>query len=337
MRKSIAIFGVVTAIISAIAVAQGPGWQGARGGLHCRMMGTLPQSIASESNAITAAKVDLGRMLFYDPRLSRNRDVSCNSCHDLLNYGVDGKPVSTGHNGQTGTRNSPSVYHAAGHIAQFWDGRAADVEEQAKGPVLNPVEMAMASESEVLARLRSLPGYVGAFRSAFPSEPEPVTFDNMARAIGAFERKLVTPSRWDRFLQGDRSAITNEEMSGHHEFMHGGCATCHNGPYVGGRMFQKLGTERPWPVVTDLGRIEVTKATSDRMVFKVPSLRNAGKTAPYFHDGKIATLEEAVRLMGRHQLDTELSETQVRQIAAWLESLTGEIPRDYIRPPRLPE
>jgi cytochrome c peroxidase len=301
------------------------------------MMGTLPESMTSAANAITAAKVDLGRMLFYDPRLSRNRNVSCNSCHDLLNYGADGKPVSTGHNGQTGTRNSPSVYHAAGHIAQFWDGRAADVEEQAKGPVLNPVEMAMASENAVVERLRSVPGYAAAFRSAFPNDTEPVTFDNMARAIGAFERKLVTPSRWDRFLQGDHSAITNEEMNGHHEFMHGGCATCHSGPYVGGGMFQKLGTERPWPVVTDLGRIEVTKATSDRMVFKVPSLRNVEKTAPYFHDGKVPTLEEAVRLMARHQLDTELSETQVRQIALWLGSLTGEIPRDYIRPPRLPE
>lgn len=250
---------------------------------------------------------------------------------------MDGKPVSTGHNGQKGTRNSPSVYNAAGHIAQFWDGRAADVEEQAKGPVLNPVEMAMASGGEVVERLRSIPGYLAAFRSAFPNDTEPVTFDNMARAIGAFERKLVTPSRWDRFLEGDRTAITTEEMNGHHEFMHGGCATCHNGAYVGGGMFQKLGTERPWPTATDLGRIEVTKATSDRMVFKVPSLRNVEKTAPYFHDGKVTHLEEAVRLMGRYQLDTELSEIQVRQIVAWLSALTGEIPVDYIRPPQLPE
>jgi cytochrome c peroxidase len=328
---------ILSATLATQAAVQGPGRHGAHHGPHGRMMGTLPESIPSEDNVITAAKVDLGRMLFYDPRLSKKRNVSCNSCHDLLNYGVDGKPVSTGHDGQKGTRNSPSVYHAAGHIAQFWDGRAADVEEQAKGPVLNPVEMAMVSESEVLERLRSVPDYATAFRSAFPNDTEPVTFDNMARAIGVFERKLVTPSRWDRFLQGDRSAITNAEMNGHHEFMHGGCATCHNGPYVGGRMFQKLGTERPWPVVTDLGRIEVTKATSDRMVFKVPSLRNAEKTAPYFHDGSVATLEQAVRLMGRHQLDTELSEIQVRQIVAWLSALTGEIPMDYIRPPRLPE
>lgn len=334
MRKSVAIFAVVTAIMSAFAAAQGPRRCGAG---HCRMMGTLPESMISEANAVTAAKTDLGRMLFYDPRLSRNRDVSCNSCHDLQRYGVDGKPVSTGHDGQKGTRNSPSVYHAAGHIAQFWDGRAADVEEQAKGPVLNPVEMAMSSGDEVVERLRAIPGYVAAFRSAFPNDTEPVTFDNMARAIGVFERKLVTPSRWDRFLQGDRSAITSEEMNGHHEFMHRGCATCHNGAYIGGGMFQRLGTERPWPSTTDLGRIGVTKATTDRMVFKVPSLRNVEKTAPYFHDGKVTHLEEAVRLMGRHQLDTELSQTQVRQIVAWLSTLTGEIPVDYVRPPQLPE
>ena len=337
MRKSAAIFAVVIALVSAIAVAQSP-WR--RGAGHCRMMGimgALPESMGSEANPSTRAKVDLGRMLFYDPRLSKSRNVSCNSCHDLQQYGVDGKPVSTGHNGQKGTRNSPSVYNAAGHIAQFWDGRAADVEEQAKGPVLNPVEMAMASGGEVVERLRSIPGYLAAFRSAFPIDTEPVTFDYMARAIGAFERKLVTPSRWDRFLEGDRTAITTEEMNGHHEFMHGGCATCHNGAYVGGGMFQKLGTERPWPTATDLGRIEVTKATSDRMVFKVPSLRNVEKTAPYFHDGKVTHLEEAVRLMGRYQLDTELSEMQVRQIVAWLSALTGEIPVDYIRPPQLPE
>jgi cytochrome c peroxidase len=334
MRKSIAIFAAMIAVISAIAVAQGPGRHGAG---HCRMMGTLPESMGSETNPITSPKVDLGRMLFYDPRLSKGGNVSCNSCHDLMSYGVDRQPVSTGHNGQKGTRNSPSVYHAAGQIAQFWDGRAADVEEQAKGPVLNPVEMAMSSEDEVVERLRAIPGYVAAFRSAFPNDTQPVTFDNMARAIGAFERKLVTPSRWDRFLQGERSAITSEEMNGHHEFMHGGCATCHNGAYIGGGMFQRLGTERPWPSATDLGRIGVTKARTDRMVFKVPSLRNVEKTAPYFHDGKVTHLEEAVRLMARHQLDTELGDSQVRQIVAWLSTLTGEIPQDYIRRPRLPE
>jgi cytochrome c peroxidase len=288
-------------------------------------------------NPLTDAKINLGRMLFYEPRLSKGKDVSCNSCHDLANYGVDGKRFSTGFEGQLGGRNSPSVYHAAGHLAQFWDGRAADVEEQAKGPVLNPVEMAMASPAAVVATLKAIPGYRAAFAQAFPGQPDPVTFDNMARAIGAFERKLVTPSRWDRFLAGDQSAITQEEMFGHHEFMHGGCATCHNGPYVGGKMFQKLGAEKPWPATDDLGRIAVTKNAADRMVFKVPSLRNVEKTGPYFHSGHINQLEEAVRLMGRHQLGAELEPQQVSRIVAWLKSLTGEIPREYIKAPPLPQ
>ena len=302
-----------------------------------RMMGRLPDAIPSETNPLTEAKINLGRMLFYEPRLSKGQDVSCNSCHDLANYGVDGKRFSTGFQGQLGGRNSPSVYHAAGHLAQFWDGRAADVEEQAKGPVLNPVEMAMPSAAAVVATLKAIPGYRQAFAEAFPHEPDPVTFDNMARAIGAFERKLVTPSRWDRFLNGDRAAITQEEMAGHHEFMHGGCAACHNGPYVGGRMFQKLGAEKPWPATDDPGRIAVTQNAADRMVFKVPSLRNVEKTAPYFHSGHVNRLAEAVQLMGRHQLGVELEPQQVTRIVAWLKTLTGEIPRDYIKPPALPQ
>jgi cytochrome c peroxidase len=197
--------------------------------------------------------------------------------------------------------------------------------------------MAMASPAAVVATLKAIPGYRAAFAQAFPGQPDPVTFDNMARAIGAFERKLVTPSRWDRFLAGDQSAITQEEMFGHHEFMHGGCATCHNGPYVGGKMFQKLGAEKPWPATDDLGRIAVTKNAADRMVFKVPSLRNVEKTGPYFHSGHINQLEEAVRLMGRHQLGAELEPQQVSRIVAWLKSLTGEIPREYIKAPPLPQ
>jgi len=310
----------------------GPG-----GMMHGRMMGQLPAVMTSDANPITEAKITLGRMLFYETRLSKGHNVSCNSCHGLDTYGVDGKAVSSGHKGQLGNRNSPTVYNAAGHLAQFWDGRAATVEEQAKGPVMNPVEMAMTSESEVVETLRSIPGYRTAFRTAFPAAAEPVTFDNMALAIGAFERKLVTPSRWDRFLSGNRSAITQDEMAGHHEFMHAGCATCHNGPYVGGRMFQKLGAEKPWPVTSDLGRFGVTKSDADRMVFKVPSLRNVEKTGPYFHNGNVLKLEEAIRLMGRYQLNTALDDRQVSQIAAWLKTLTGEIPRDYIRPPVLPQ
>lgn len=330
------MFGLM-GVLLAVATAQPPGGAGSGGMMHGRMMGRLPESITTDANPITDAKVELGRMLFYETRLSKGRDVSCNSCHSLANYGVDGERVSRGFKGQTGQRNSPSVYNAAGHMAQFWDGRAATVEEQAKGPVLNPVEMAMASEAEVTATLRSIAGYRPVFRKAFPEAAEPVTFDNMALAIGAFERKLVTPSRWDRFLRGEPNAITPLEMAGHHEFMHAGCATCHNGAYVGGRQFQKLGAEKPWPVVTDPGRIGVTNSEADRMVFKVPSLRNVEKTGPYFHDGKVETLEQAVQLMGQYQLNTKLETEQVKKIVAWLKTLTGEIALDFVRAPKLPE
>ncbi len=321
-----------TLAIAALAAAQ----MGRHDGPHGRMMGTLPDKMESAANPITAAKTDLGRMLYYDARLSRDGTVSCNSCHDLARYGVDSKPFSPGVGGQLGGRNSPSVYHAADHLLQFWDGRAADVEEQAKGPVLNPVEMAMESGAGVERKLRSIPGYVDAFRRAFPAEAEPVTFDNMARAIGAFERGLVTPSRWDKFLAGNRSALGGNEFEGHQEFMHTGCAQCHNGPYVGGRSLQKLGAERPWPRDSDPGRMAVTNAATDRMVFKVPSLRNVEKTGPYFHDGSVASLDRAVRMMAEHQLGVTLDDRRAGAIVAWLKSLTGEIPAAYIKAPELP-
>lgn len=300
------------------------------------MMGKLPARIDSDKNPATPARIALGRTLFYDPRLSKDGATSCNSCHDLTRYGVDGKPVSTGFQGQKGGRNSPTVYHAAGHVLQFWDGRAADVEEQAKGPVLNPIEMAMPGGEAVAAKLRAIPGYRKMFAQAFPGSAEPVTFDNMALAIAVFERGLVTPSRWDRFLAGDRQAITGEEFRGHHEFMHGGCAQCHNGPYVGGGSLQKAGLRLPWPSTADTGRMEVTKVETDRMVFKVPSLRNVAQTGPYFHDGSVAELDTAVAMMARHQLGKELTQAQKKAILAWLGSLTGEIPKDYIKAPKLP-
>jgi len=300
------------------------------------MFAPLPEVMASVSNPITEAKIELGRMLYYEPRLSKSRKISCNSCHQLNRYGVDGERVSDGHLGQKGDRNSPSVYNAAGHFVQFWDGRAPTVEEQAKGPVLNPVEMGMPSEKEVVAVLKSIPGYAQAFRRAFPQESDPVTFDNMARAIGAFERKLLTPSRWDKFLGGDSKALSEAEKAGLNKFLDAGCATCHMGAYLGGSLHQKLGLFKPWPDTSDPGRFRVTKKEEDRMVFKVPSLRNVEKTGPYFHDGKVQTLEEGVKLMAEYELGKKLSEADARALVAWLKSLTGELPLEYIRAPQLP-
>lgn len=296
----------------------------------------LPETMDSQKNPITAAKVDLGRMLYYENRLSKSQKFSCNSCHLLDQYGVDNQPTSEGHKGKRGDRNSPTSYNAAGHIAQFWDGRAADVEEQAKGPVMNPVEMAMPDEKTVIATLSSMPEYVALFKKAFPGEAQPLTYDNMARAIGAFERKLVTPSRWDKFLKGDATALTDAEKAGFNRFYDAGCATCHNGAYLGGAMYQKAGVAKPWPSQTDPGRLAATKNEKDRMFFKVPSLRNIEKTWPYFHDGSVKSLDVAVRMMAEHELGKPLSKEDVASIGTFLKALTGEVPRDYIKPPKLP-
>lgn len=297
----------------------------------------LPDIVISENNPLTPEKIELGRMLYFDKRLSKSHEFSCNSCHDLKTYGVDNSPVSTGHKNQTGTRNSPTVYNAAGHIAQFWDGRAMDVEEQAKGPVLNPVEMGMPSEARVVKTLQSMPGYVDAFQKAFPDEPNPITFDNMAKAIGAFERKLITPSRWDEFLNGKETAITDEEKNGFIKFVEVGCVACHNGPYLGGNAFQKLGLINNWPGNEDPGRLLATHNELDEDKFKVASLRNVEKTAPYLHDGSITDLETAVKMMAEYQLDQTLSDEDSKAIVSFLKSLTGKLPEAYIQEPQLPE
>lgn len=296
----------------------------------------LPATMAAPGVAPTAAQIDLGRRLYHETVLSNGHDVSCNTCHPLNGYGADGRRVSFGSLGHAGNRNSPSVYNAAGQFAQFWDGRAATVEEQAKGPILNPAEMAMPDSAEVLAHMRRSREYVAAFAAAFPGSAQPITYDNVGRAIGAFERGLVTPSRWDRFVGGDASALTPDEVRGFTTFSRAGCAACHAGPYVGGQMFQKLGVVKPWPALGDSGRIVVTKNPADLYVFKVAGLRNVEKTGPYFHDGAVASLDSAILLMGRHQLGRELDADQIAAIRHWFSTLTGELPGAYIAEPQRP-
>jgi cytochrome c peroxidase len=297
----------------------------------------LPASVPAETGAASQAQITLGRMLYYEPRLSKSQTISCNTCHDLANYGIDPEPTSTGHNGQKGDRNSPTVFNAAAHFAQFWDGRAPDVEAQAKGPILNPVEMAMPAEKTVIAVLESMPEYGELFKQAFPGDKRPVTYDNMAKAIGAFERQLMTPSRWDSLLEGDQSALTAEEAVGLKTFLDAGCQACHNGALLGGTSYQKLGAARAYPGVTDPGRSKVTKADADKGVFKVPSLRNVEKTGPYYHDGKVTSLEQAVRDMAEYQLGRQLTDEQVKQIIAFLKVLTGRVDPEYVKPPALPK
>ena len=296
----------------------------------------LPEVMADDANPITEEKITLGRMLYYENRLSKNHDLSCNSCHLLDQYGVDNQPTSPGHKGTRGARNSPSSYNAAGHFVQFWDGRAADVEAQAKGPVLNPVEMAMKDEAAVIATLKSMPGYVAAFQKAFPGEADPITYDNFAKAVGAFERKLVTPSPWDKFLAGDQSALTEAEKAGFVAFTTAGCIACHTGTFVGGSMYQKLGLLTPWPDLTDEGRSLISGNAGEQYFFKVPSLRNVAKTGPYLHDGSVTDLRTMVKLMANHQLGRPIDDATADSIVTFLGSLTGELPTAYIQKPELP-
>lgn len=295
----------------------------------------LPTRFESTTNPSTPEKIALGRMLYFDARLSKAHDLSCNGCHPLDRGGVDGARFSKGHKGQLGGRNAPTVLNAAGQLAQFWDGRAADVEEQAKGPVLNPVEMAMPDAAYVVRVLRSIPAYVDAFHAAFPESKE-ITYDDFGRAIGAFERGLVTPTRFDAFLAGKDDALDAGEREGLATFVSTGCAGCHNGALVGGGAYMKLGVVSPFANVADLGRFDVTKNEGDRMVFKVPTLRNVADTAPYFHDGSIGELPDAVRTMARLQLGKTLSDDDVTSIVRFLGSLSGKPPADYVKPPTLP-
>jgi cytochrome c peroxidase len=279
--------------------------------------------------ATTAAQVALGRKLFSEPRLSVDEDLSCSSCHALDAYGVDHRRTSVGTRGQVGSRNAPTVFNAAAHLAQFWDGRSASVEAQAVLPILNPHEMAMPDAEAVLARLDT-PAYAAAFRDAYPGDPQPVTMAHVGDAIGAFERGLVTTSRWDAYLAGDTAALTADEKHGLRVFLQAGCMDCHTGPQVGGTMFKQLGVIEPWPNEDDIGRMAITQIATDRMVFKVPSLKNITETGPYFHDGSVSELDEAIRMMARHQLGLELPDADVAAIRVWMGSMTGQIDRGYL-------
>jgi cytochrome c peroxidase len=298
----------------------------------------LPAVLQDSTRTLSEAKITLGRQLFFEKRLSKNHDLSCNTCHDLAQYGVDRRTplakVSPGHRSQLGTRNTPTVYNAARQLAQFWDGRADDVEEQAQGPIINPVEMAMASAQTVVATLKSIPGYAPLFRAAFPSgRGDPFTYENVGIAIGAFERKLVTQDRFDLYLEGDETALNPAELRGLYVFLDAGCPSCHDGAGMGGDAFKKLGTVTTY-ATSDVGRFAVTNRELDRHVFKVPTLRNVEMTAPYLHDGSQATLKDVIRLMIKYQTVAGMrSEEDIASIETFLKSMTGTLPADYIKQP----
>jgi len=289
---------------------------------------------AVEDNPVTREKIELGKMLFFDPRLSASGVISCNTCHNLGTGGDDNLPTSVGHGWQKGPRNAPTVLNAVFNEAQFWDGRAEDLKAQAKGPVQAGVEMANKPEN-VVVTLKSMPEYVERFARAFPGEDDPVTFDNMAKAIEAFEVTLVTPNApFDQFLEGNDGALTDAQKVGLALFIDKGCTSCHNGVNVGGHDYFPFGLiERPGADILppdDKGRYRVTETVSDEYVFRAAPLRNIAITAPYFHSGKIWDLEQAVAVMGTAQLGAKLTDDEVASIAEFLQSLTGEQPRvDY--------
>jgi cytochrome c peroxidase len=306
------------------------------------LFGTLPSVVPPKTLPITDERVLLGRTLYHDARLSNNQDLSCASCHALDGFGVDTRAeavqhgTSFGHKKQFGDRNAPSVFNAALHAAQFWDGRAADLEAQAKGPVLNPVEMAMPDEASVVKTLKSIPGYGALFAAAFPEQADAITYDNAAIAIGAFERKLMTPAPLDQWLAGDDTALTGLQRKGLSTFISRGCIACHNGPGLGGGTYQKLGLIKPYPT-KDEGRFAVTHQEADRFFFKVPSLRNVTKTGPYFHDGSIKTVDQAVRVMFEFQTAVgKLADEDLAAVVSFLDALTGVPAAELVEKPAMP-
>ena len=272
-----------------------------------------------------AALVELGKKLWFDTRLSKSGFISCNSCHNLSMGGTDNLKTSIGHNWAKGPINAPTVLNSSLNVAQFWDGRAADLKDQAGGPIANPGEMA-SNHTLAVEVLQSIPGYVGEFKKVFGSEK--ISIDEVTKAIAAFEETLVTPnSRFDKWLKGDKKALTPNELAGYQLFKDSGCTACHNGPAVGGNSFQKMGVVEPYQATSPAeGRVAVTKDEADRFNFKVPTLRNVELTYPYFHDGEAATLSQAVDTMGRIQLGKNFTADENAKIVAFLKTLTGEQP-----------
>ncbi len=302
---------------------------------------SLPtEAPAPENNPTTTEKVELGQMLYHDPRLSSTGTVSCASCHNTMLGGEDNRPNSMGVNGQTGGRSAPTVWNSAFNKVQFWDGRANSLEEQAAGPVTNSIEMGMKSWDDVVARLQTMEGYQSAFEKAFGKNA--INKDNATKAIAAYERTLITPnSAYDKFVKGDQTALTAQQIKGMEKMAEVGCTSCHSGPaFNGAGMFQKFPLinnayfEAQFHFKKDKGLAEFSKNNAYENLWKVPTLRNIALTAPYLHNGSIKTLEQTITIMAQLQLGKELNKQEIEDIAAFLSALTGEFPVQKM--PRLP-
>ncbi|WP_289242611.1 cytochrome-c peroxidase [uncultured Campylobacter sp.] len=287
-----------------------------------RMITPLPTSIPYDKE-----KAMLGKQLYMDTSLSKDGKVSCNTCHDLKKYGVDNEIFSIGADGVLDEPfNSPTTFNSVFNFVQFWDGKAKNLADQAKNPFINPKEMALKDEAEVVKRVEANAKYKASFDKIYGE----ITMQNITDAIAEFEKTLITPNApFDRYLNGDENAISNQAKRGWEAFKSNGCVACHQGQNVGGTMYQKIGIFEPYPNQENLGRYKITKIESDKMVFKVPSLRNVAKTAPYYHDGSIPTLDACVQFMAYYQLGRFLDQQTVDDIVAFLESLTGEFNEQF--------
>ncbi len=303
--------------------------------------GQLPARFDSPGNPITPEKVELGRMLFFEPRVSLDGTVSCARCHQPSLYGIDALPKSFGVLGRPVPRNASTVLNTAGQFVQHFGGNRKDVEEQAWRALIGKVSYANPDLPSAMAKIKAIPGYQPLFEKAFPGEADPITPENWGKAIGAYERTLTTPAPFDRYLAGDLGALTPQQRLGMVKFMNAGCAGCHRGPLLGGTMYQKFGLVMDYWVATksteiDKGRFLETGVETDAYVFKVPMLRNIARTAPYFHDGSVASLADAIRVMALTQLGKRLPDEDVEDIEHFLEGLTGEMPAHFREPPVLP-
>jgi len=285
------------------------------------MFALIPDKMPGSEND-TPALIELGKKLYFETALSNTGDMSCNTCHDLNLAGVDNKPTSEGTNGIPGPRNSPTVFNAGFHFVQFWDGRAADLNEQAGGPILNPAEMAVLDSATAVVNIKAIAEYEPLFTAAFGENS--IDFENITEAVAAFERTLITQDRFDDYLRDDLKAITKTEVEGLELFMNKACITCHMGAMLGGNMYQKNGLVKPYKNLTDEGRFEVTGLEQDKFMFKVPALRNVALTAPYMHDGGMESLEETIVMMGDIQLMQQISSEEAAKIAAFLASMNGK-------------
>ncbi len=305
------------------------------------IFGPLPASMPSPDNPITPEKVKLGKVLFWESRVSVDRTVSCAKCHPVGLYTTDGLRKALGNSCKENPRNAPTLFNAASQISEHWIGNRTSVEDQAKQALVGPPSFGMPNYESVEKILRGMSGYVAMFKEAFPGDKEPVTADNFAKAIGAFERTLVTPAPFDDFMRGNAKALTDQQKVGLKTFIDTGCITCHFSPFLGGQMYQKFGLFEPYEKYTksqkvDEGRFDVTKNPTDKFVFKVPVLRNVAQTPPYFHDGSVDKLADAVMIMAKIQLAKDLTKEQIGEIVAFFSSLTGKIPDQISVVPVLP-